>query len=214
MSASDDDLQMGDSPAADAPYNPELLTTITFTSPPPSLTLAEYTRKAIAEFDVVLDSYLDECYMPMWRGLQALVSHLVEQTTQQQQNTEHLEQQRHEQREQSTAQEGRLDRVEYLLNKLLSRPQHPTPPPLPPPQTYASALQSGLLSSPPDRELPKRLTCEILIHHSNTEKLHPETLIWQINNAKKPLIYELVIAIHQLPSENLIITADSADTKR
>ena len=61
MSASDD-LQMGDSPAAaDAPYNPELLTTITFTSPPPSLTLAERTWKAIAEFDVVLESYLDEC---------------------------------------------------------------------------------------------------------------------------------------------------------
>jgi hypothetical protein len=50
---------MGDSPA---PYNPELLTTVTFTPPPPSLSLGERTKKAIAEFDVILESYLDECY--------------------------------------------------------------------------------------------------------------------------------------------------------
>ena len=62
MSASDDDLQMGNSPA---PYNPELLTTVTFTSPPPSLSLGERTKKTIAEFDTILDSYLDACYMPM-----------------------------------------------------------------------------------------------------------------------------------------------------
>ena len=73
-----DDLRMGDSPTEQREsYNPELLTTLSFTSPPPSLSLAERTKKALAEFDVILDSSLDECYMPMWRGLQALVSHLA-----------------------------------------------------------------------------------------------------------------------------------------
>ena len=58
---------------ADVPHTPEELhgtdiatpTPITFTTPPPRLTLAERTQKAIAEFDVILDSYLDECYQPM-----------------------------------------------------------------------------------------------------------------------------------------------------
>jgi hypothetical protein len=132
--------------------------------------LAERTQRAIAEFDVVLDSYLDVCYQPMWKGLQALVSQLAEQTAQQQQNAEILEQQRREQREQSATQEDRLERVETLLNKLLSKP--PSPPP-----TYAAALRTGL-APPPDRDVPTRLTREILVQRSNTtEGLHPETLV-------------------------------------
>jgi hypothetical protein len=137
---------MGDSPAEEnEPYNPELLTTVTFTTPPPSLLLVERTKKAITEFDVILDSYLDMEYRPMWRGLQVLVTHLAEQSSPQQQNAEHHEQQR---REQSVAQEDRLGRVEHILNKLLSRPQNPPSPP----QTYAAALRSGLTPSPPDRD--------------------------------------------------------------
>lgn len=77
---------------------------IAFTTPPPSLTLAERTQRAIAEFNAVLDSELDVRYQPMWWGLQALVSLLAEQAAQQQRNAELLEQQRRDQREQSTAQ--------------------------------------------------------------------------------------------------------------
>jgi hypothetical protein len=58
---------------ADTPHTPEVLhgtdiatpTPITFTTPPPGLTLAERTQKAITEFDVVLNSYLNEYYQPI-----------------------------------------------------------------------------------------------------------------------------------------------------
>ena len=71
---------------ADIPHTPEVLygtdfatpTPFTFTTPPPGLTLAERTQKAISELDAVFDSYLDMCYQPMWKGLQALVSQLAE----------------------------------------------------------------------------------------------------------------------------------------
>ena len=67
---------------ADIPHTPEelhstdiaMLTPIAFSTPPPGLTLAERTQKAITEFNVVLDSYLNKCYQPIWKGLQALVS--------------------------------------------------------------------------------------------------------------------------------------------
>ena len=67
---------------ADIPHTPEELhstdiatpTPITFTMPPLGLTLMECMQKAIAEFDVVLNSYLNECYQPIWKGLQVLVS--------------------------------------------------------------------------------------------------------------------------------------------
>ena len=55
---------------ADIPHTPEelhstdiaTLTPITFTTPPPGLTLTEHTQKAITEFNIVLNSYLDEYY--------------------------------------------------------------------------------------------------------------------------------------------------------
>jgi hypothetical protein len=204
------DMRMGeDSPTPEVLHGTDFATPtpITFTTPPPGLTLAERTQRAIAEFDVVLDSYLDVCYQPMWKGLQALVSQLAEQTAQQQQNAEILEQQRREQREQSATQEDRLERVETLLNKLLSKP--PSPPP-----TYAAALRTGL-APPPDRDVPTRLTREILVQRSNTtEGLHPETLVRRVNNAKKISILGKVIAARRLPSGDIVLTTDSVDTKR
>ena len=38
------------------------LTPITFTTPPPGLMLTEYTQKAIAKFDIVLNRYLNKYY--------------------------------------------------------------------------------------------------------------------------------------------------------
>ena len=184
-------------------------TPFTFTTPPPSLTLAERAQRAVAEFDAILDSELDVNYQPMWKALQALVSQLAEQAMQQQQQAELLERQRRDQREQSTAQDGQLDRVENLLNKLLSRPQQPASPP----PTYAAALRSGLTA--PDKEVPKRLAREVLVHRSNTtEALHPETLVRRVNSAKKPTILGSVIAARRLPSGDLILTTDTEDTKR
>lgn len=53
---------MSDSPAEqNEPYNPGLLTTISFPSPPPGFSLTERTKKALAEFDAILDSNLDTC---------------------------------------------------------------------------------------------------------------------------------------------------------
>ena len=130
---------------------------------------------------------------------------MAEQATQQQQQAEILEQQRREQREQSVTQEDRLERVESLLNKLLSKPQ-PSPPP-----TYAAALHSGL-APPPDRDIPTRLNREILVQRSNTtEGLHPEALVRRVNNTK---IRGRVIAARRLPSGDIVLTLDSTDTKR
>ena len=81
--------------------------------------------------------------MPEWRGLQALVSQVIEEVIQRRHTTDLLEQQRREQREQITAQGGRFDPVEHLLYNLLSRPQQVASPP----QTYAAALGSELLLS-------------------------------------------------------------------
>ena len=55
---------------ADALYTPEVLhgtdiatpTPITFTTPPPGLILTERTQKAITEFNIVFNSYLNEYY--------------------------------------------------------------------------------------------------------------------------------------------------------
>ena len=55
---------------ADIPHTPEVLhgtniatpTPITFTTPPPRLTLTEYTQKPISKFNVILNSYLNKCY--------------------------------------------------------------------------------------------------------------------------------------------------------
>jgi len=200
------------SPPAFNPLDPHLPPVpFTFTTPPPSLTLAERVQKAIAEFDAILDSELNLCYQPMWKGLQAMVSQLAEQATQQQQNTEFFEQQRRDQRGQSIAQDGRLDRVENLLNKLLSRPQQPASPP----PTYAAVLSSRSRLRPPDREIPTRLEREILVHRSETTAaLHPETLVQRVNRAKKTSILGKVIAARRLPSGDLVLTTDSADTKK
>src|SRR2546430_17178875 len=114
------DTRMGEaSPTPGVLHGTDLLkpTPFTFTTPPPSLTLAERTQRAIAEFDAVLDSELDVRYQPMWKGLQALVTQLAEQAAQQQHNADILEQQRRDQREQSVAQEGRLERVENLRSE-------------------------------------------------------------------------------------------------
>ena len=62
---------------ADIPHTPEVLhgtdiatpTPITFTTPPPGLILTECTQKAIFEFNVVLNGYLNEYYQPIWKGL-------------------------------------------------------------------------------------------------------------------------------------------------
>ena len=199
MPVSNDEHMGEDAPTPNVLHGTDFATPtpITFTTPPPSLMLAERTQRAIAEFDAVLDSELDVRYQPMWKGLQALVTQLAEQAAQQQHNADILEQQRRDQREQSVAQEGRLERVENLLNKLLSRP----PQPASPPPTYAAALKTGLV--PPD-----------LVQHTNTtETLHPETLVRRVNSAKRVSILGKVIAARRLPSGDLILTADTADMK-
>src|SRR5437868_10359119 len=161
MPVSNDEHMGEDAPSPNVLHGTDFATPtpITFTTPPPSLTLAERMQRAIAEFDAVLDSELDVRYQPMWKGLQALVTQLAEQAAQQQHNANILEQQRRDQREQSVAQEGQLERVENLLNKLLSR----LPQPASPPPTYAAALKTGLV--PLDRDVPTRLTREILVQH-------------------------------------------------
>src|SRR5437763_11617280 len=86
MLVSSDERIGGDAPMPSAIYRTdfEMPSSITFTMPPPSLTLVEHTQRAIAEFDAVLDSELDTRYQPMWKELQALVSQLAEQAAQQQ----------------------------------------------------------------------------------------------------------------------------------
>ncbi|KAF2181536.1 hypothetical protein K469DRAFT_455771, partial [Zopfia rhizophila CBS 207.26] len=67
----------------------------------------------------------------------------------------------------------------------------------------------------PDRDVLKRLMREILVYRSDTIKaLHPETLVQRVNNVKKLVTLGTIIVARRLPSGDLVLTVDSADTRR
>jgi hypothetical protein len=204
------DVRMGeDSPTPEVLHGTDFATPtpITFTTPPPGLMLAERTQRAIAEFDVVLDSYLDVCYQPMWKGLQALVSQLAEQTAQQQQNAEILEQQRREQRKQSATSRrpARTRRnptkqtpveTTFTAAYLRSSPSH-----------WASTTSRPRRPNTPyprDSRTAQQYYGRITPRNSRTT----------LNNAKKISILGKAITARRLPSGDIVLTTDSVDTKR
>src|SRR5215471_16041035 len=113
-----DNLQMGDGPAEqNAPYNSGAADhDHLHVKHPEPCSRGAYVEGSLPNLMLFLTAIVMCAILPTWRELQALLSHPVVQSIQQQPNIEHLEQQRRT---------VRLDRVENLPSKLPLRPQQP-----------------------------------------------------------------------------------------
>ena len=111
-----------------------------------------------------------------------------------------------------------VQKLTEAVTDLVKKQTQPSGPPIP--RTYAAALQTGLqpwTGPPPVREIPTRLSRELLVRNPEAtpeDRSRPITrIVEDINKTKSAEIKGKVLAARRLPSGDITITADTKETK-